>query len=164
MAQGTVYINTDKPAENKTPEAKKEIKKLDKLVTEANRVIYEVESVFPFQFFPDRLVIDENKITFIRKHLFFKRIYPIPYDSIATVRVNRTILFSSLEFEVTRFTDPPSRLTHLNPAKAARAKRYITGIMQAKKEGVDLTKLDIEELKVKLEKIGSSANETTKLF
>ena len=163
-ATGTVYINSDSNKEKHASPSKKELQKLDKLVDESNRIIYEVESAFPFQFFPDRLIIDENKITLIRKHLLFKRVYPIPYDNIATVRVNRTIFFASLEFEVTRFTDPPNTLTHLIPSKAAKAKRYITGIMQAKKEGVDLTKLTMEDLRIRLEKIGGSANETIKLI
>ena len=161
---GTVYINNHRNQKKQAGPDKKELQKLDKLVTESNRIIYEVESAFPFQLFPDRLIIDENKITLIRKHLLFKRVYPIPYDNIATVRVNRTILFASLEFEVTRFTDPPSTLTHLNPSKAAKAKRYITGIMQAKKEDIDLTKLGLNDLRTRLEKIGGSANETIKLI
>ncbi len=168
-SSGTVYI--DQPPKKSTkfkkqadPETKRELNKLDKLVSGSNRIIFELKSTFPFQLFPDKLIIDENKITIIRRNLFYKREFPISYDNLSTVKVNRNMLFASMEFEVIRFEEPPANLNYLPPQKAAKAKRYISGILQAKKEGVDLSKLDLTQTRNKLEQIGSSKEEITKLW
>ncbi len=44
------------------------------------------------------------------------------------------------------------------------AKRYITALLEANKEGLDLTTLDINEVRSKLQKIGSPEDEATRLF
>lgn len=164
MAQnGTIYIqNQEKPASD--GEKQKVRDKLNRLVKGTQRVIYEVKATFPFQLFPDRLIIDENKVTIVRKNLFFKRVFPITYDNLVTVKVNRNIIFASIEFEVVRFAEPPTTMTYLKPAEADKAKRYITGLLEATKEGIDLTKLDINEVRRKLEQIGSPEDEATRLF
>lgn len=164
---GTIFINKpDDTRPKDTESAKKDTEsaKLDKLVTEASRVIFEVTSTFPFQIFPDRLVIDESKVTIIRRSLFHKREFPIPYDNLSTVKISRNLFFASIEIEVIRFQQSPSLINYLEPGKAAKAKRLISGILQAKKEGIDLSKLTLDEARIKLEKIGTSKDELNTLY
>src|SRR5687768_6675998 len=39
--------------------------RLDEVVAGTGRVLFQAKSIFPFDFFPDELVVDENKISFI---------------------------------------------------------------------------------------------------
>jgi hypothetical protein len=145
-------------------EAIKESRKLDDLVQETSEVIYEIQSIFPFQLFPDRIIIDHNKITIIRKDLFFKRVFPIDYSDILTVKVDRSLVFASIVFEVKRLDQNPRPITFLSPREATIAKKYITGILTAKKAGVDLSKLGSIETKKRLKKIGTGEDEAETLF
>ncbi len=128
---GTVYVNRQEESKS---EARKEFKKLEKLVEKTNNVIYEISSTFPFQLFPDRIIIDENKVTLARKELFFKRTFPIMYDDIITVKVDRGILFAAIEFEIKRLEKSPRPINYLNPKEASTAKKYIMGLVEAKKQ------------------------------
>lgn len=157
----TVYASSDATAKD---EAVVESKKLDGLVHETDKVVYELRSVFPFQLFPDRVIIDENKITIIRKELFFKRVFPIDYDDIITVKVDRSLIFASLSFEVKRLSKNPRPINYLWPHEASIAKKYITGILTAKKAGVDFSKLNTVLVKKRLKKIGSGSEEAETLF
>jgi hypothetical protein len=130
--------------------------KLKKLAKKSNHIIYEVSSVFPFQLFPDKLVIDENKITIVRKEIFFKRIYSVMFADILTVRVNRGILFAAIEFDVKRMDYHLRPLTYLKPKEASLAKKYIMGLCEAKRENIDLSKLTVEQIRGRLEEIGES--------
>lgn len=159
----TVYVSNE--GQDKQ-DAVDESKKLSDLASETNDVIYEVKSVFPFQLFPDKLVIDTNKITIVRKELFFKRIIPIAYEDLITVMVNRSILFASIDFDVKRLdrSHSPRPINFLWPRKATLAKKYITGILTAKKAGVDFSKLTATQIRKRLKEIGSGSEEAETLF
>lgn len=157
----TVYINNEIIREK---EAIEESKKLDDLVYENDETIYELQSIFPFQLFPDRLMIDQSKITIIRKDLFFKRVFPIDYDDIITIKVDRSLIFASMKFEIKRLRKNPRPLTFLDPTEATTAKKYITGILTAKKAGIDFSKLNSVEIKKRLRQIGSGTDEAETLF
>lgn len=162
---GTVYVNRQEQneAEPKT-EAKKELKKLEELVEKTKDIIYETSSVFPFRLFPDTVVVDENKVTLTRRDLFFKRTFPIMYEDIITVKVDRGILFAAMEFEIKRLDKKPRPITYLNPKEASTAKKYIMGLVEAKKAGINLSKLDTAQIRQKLEEIGTAQDEAETLF
>ena len=165
--KGTVYIENSIPKEaeqREVGEVIKEVDKLNKIVTESNHIIYELSSVFPFQLFPDKVIIDENKITIARKELFFKRVYSIMYDDILTVRVNRGILFAAIEFKVKRFGKNIRPITYLSPKDAAMAKKYIVALVEAKKAKIDMSKLSVDQIREKLEEIGQGDEEVENLF
>lgn len=162
---GTVYLNDNTPAPPPSPHVvRKEKKKLDKLIRASDEIIYSFSSVFPFQLFPDKIIIDENKVTIIRKMLFFKRIFPILIDDILTVKVNRNIFFASIEFEIKDLEENPSPTTFLWPGEASLAKKYIMGLMQARRNGVDLQSLTSGQLKKRLEELGGGEAEAETLF
>lgn len=164
---GTVYIEAETPkeaAQREVGEVIKEVDKLGKLIDKTNSVIYETSSVFPFQLFPDRVLVDENKVTIVRKELFFKRVFPIMYEDVLTVRVNRSFLFASMEFEVKRISKKPRPIAYLKPKEATMAKKYIMGLVEAKKANIDLSKLTTEQIKEKLEEIGKADEEAESLF
>lgn len=131
-----------------------EINKLNTLAQEANTIIYELSSTFPFQLFPDKIVIDENKVTIFRRELFFQRTYPILIEDILTIRLDEGILFSSLTFSANKFINMKRPLTYLKPEEAKKARQYIMGLVQAKKAKIDLSKLTLQEIRIKLEEIG----------
>ncbi len=165
--KGTVYIQTETKKEaqqREVGEVIEEVDKLGKLIDKTNSVIYETSSVFPFQLFPDRIIIDENKVTIVRKDLFFKRVFPIMYRDIITIRVNRSFLFASIEFEVKRIYKKPSSISYLKPKEATKVKKYIMGLVEAKKAGIDLSKLTTQQIKDKLEEIGGADEEAETLF
>ena len=152
---GTVYVDST---------LNKDSEKLDKLVKESNHTIYSLASTFPFQLFPDRIIIDENKITIARKELFFKRVFSILYNDILTIKVNRSFLFASIEFDVKRAREKPRPVVYLHPSEASLAKKYIIGLVQAKKAGVDFSNLTTKEIRNKLEEIGAAEEEAENLF
>jgi hypothetical protein len=166
---GTVYINPGKETKKESQQREvneviKEVDKLGKIIERTNNVIFELSSTFPFQLFPDRIIIDENKVTIVSKEFLFKRIFPIMYEDLLTVRVNRGILFAAMEFEVKRLSKKPRAIVYLNPKDATIAKQYIMGLVEAKKANVDLSKLTAEQIKERLEEIGKASEEVENLF
>src|SRR5258706_784937 len=164
---GTVYLNNETKKDTQQREVNaviKEVDKLGKLIDKTNNVIYELSSKFPFQLFPDKVIIDENKITIIRKEFLFKRIFPIMYEDLLTVKVNRGILFAAMEFEVRRLFKKPRPIAYISPKAATIAKKYIMGLVEAKKANINMSKLTVEQIRERLEQIGKADEEVESLF
>lgn len=173
---GTVFVNADSTPPLTTPSgeavptiqtrrppktAETEYKKLENLTSETEFVLHEVSAAFPFQLFPDKIVIDKSKITIVRNGLFYKRIIPIPIQDTLTVKMTRGILFAAIDFEIKGYETNPSSVTHLWGGEAFTALIYMLGLIQAFKNGIDLSKIPNEKILEKLEEIGRLENEKT---
>lgn len=137
---------------------------LDDLIKESNTTICRISSVFPFQIFPDEIIVDANKITIVRRNLLFKRSFPILINDILTIKVTRGIFFASMSFEVRGFEQNPNAVTFLWPEKATEAKVCILGILNVKKQNLDISKIPVELLKEKLTQIGEAEEEINTLL
>lgn len=148
---GTVF----KSQATQTPSAKEE-QKLDNLLERSNRIIFSTRTVFPFDFFPDEVTIDETKIQIIKKTFFYtQQTFPILIEDIHNVTASSSLFFASVKFEVAGSEENPGDLTFLWNSDAYKIKRIVTGITAAIKEGVDLSAIPTSELKQKLETIGA---------
>jgi hypothetical protein len=63
-----------------------------------------------------------------------------------------------LDIEVIGFENDPPPLKFLWAADATKARRIITGLTTAIKEGIDLSKIPAEDLTKKVEEIGIARN------
>ena len=165
--KGTVYVKTEaqnEAAQREVGEVIKEFDELGKLIDKTNTAIYEISSVFPFRLFPDKIIIDGNKVTVVRKSLFFKRVFPIMYEDLITVKLNRSFLFAAIEFEIKRISKKPRPISYLRPKEATLAKKYIMGLVEAKSAKIDLSKLSTQQIREKLEEIGKADEEVETLF
>jgi hypothetical protein len=136
-----------------------EEKKLDDLVSKSRRILYRTKTVFPFDLFPDEIIIDENKVDIIVKPFFYtENIFPVLLKNIHGVTINSSLFFASLSFEVIGMENDPGEIRFLWSNDAYKIKRIVTGLTIAIKEGLDLSKIPAEELVTKVEEIGKSRN------
>lgn len=152
-----VVVQGTRPPKTETTE----YKKLSDLTRETEEVLYEVSAVFPFQLFPDKIIIDKSRITIVRNGLFYKRIIPIPLRDTLTVKMTRGILFAAIDFEIKGYETNPSSVTHLWGGDAFTALIYMLGIIQAYKNKIDLSKIPTDKIMYKLEEIGRVEYEKT---
>src|SRR5258708_7965897 len=70
----------------------------EKLIKKSDRVLLKIKSVFPFEFFPDSIVIDESKVSIIHRIFFWTAaIQSIPIQHVQDVEVDTSILFATLK-------------------------------------------------------------------
>lgn len=145
-----------KPSQVQTEEEKSKLV-LEDLVEQAPTVLYKVKSIFPFDFFPDEIVIDTHKLNIINRIFFFSdSVASIPYSSIGDVQLETSIFFASLKVVTTALTRNLVTIRYLSKSKATRARRIILGLMVMEKEGVDLKKIDPKEIMKEVERIGAA--------
>lgn len=148
---GTV-LTSDKKIENLAPKNDK----LSILADLSKEVLFEAKSVYPFEFFPDKITICLNRITITYVKPFSKDERPIPIEYLNTAHVTRNLFFASLSIE-TFGVEKPNPIHHLKIDDARMARRYILALVECKKNGVnfgDYGIKDIKNIKKKLLTIG----------
>lgn len=148
---GTVFTS-DKKIEDLAPKNDK----LSILADLSKEVLFEAKSVYPFEFFPDKITICLNRITITYVKPFSKDERPIPIEYLNTAHVTRNLFFASLSIE-TFGVEKPNPIHHLKIDDARMARRYILALVECKKNGVnfgDYGIKDIKNIKKKLLTIG----------
>lgn len=135
----------------------KQHQKLQNLVNKSEHILLKISSVFPFDLFPDSLIVDENKVTFCHKE-FFKttEIHPVLIEDITDILVDTGPFFASLKIIDSSNERFPVTLIvgFLKNKIAIQAQKIIQGLIAAKKQGIDFGQFDTEELKRQLERLG----------
>lgn len=131
------------------------VRDLDTLVKESQRVLLRINAVFPFNFFPDEVIVDETKVSIIHKIFFYSNsIRSIAHEDIFNVIVEHSLFFATLEIVDRFFVEQPIIIRYLKKDDAILARRLIQGIIIAKKKGINLTELKKDELHRKIELLG----------
>ena len=147
----------EEPSAEHIQEENEETKKFKAAVVASQQILFRARNIFPFDFFPDEIVIDENKIDVIHR-IFFEtqRVFTIPYSNINGATSTVGIFFGSLSIELTGFEENPPVLTYLKKSDAIKARRIINGLVTAHKQGVQLQKVDLLKYRDELESIGEA--------
>jgi 2-keto-4-pentenoate hydratase len=140
-----------------TKESQKTIDKFDNLVQLSQAKLFETSTIFPFDLFPTKVIIDLNKVSIVNK-LFWgsQTIHSVFIADVTDVLVHTSFFFATLEIVDAGFIENSIKIERLNISDARRARRIIQGLVIAKKQDIDLSKLDIPDLVSKLETLGES--------
>ena len=133
-----------------------EMGKLNLLYRRAT-VLLRCKTVFPFDIFPNTLIIDYNKVDVIYRS-FFKtsEIMSIPIARINHVTVDSVAFLSTLQIDVKGFEHKPPPLRFLRTSDAHLAQSLLFGLISAHADKIDLSKFSTIEIMDKLVGIGSS--------
>lgn len=131
--------------------------KLQKTAIGSHRILFKARSVFPFDFFPDEVVIDENKVDLVYGIFFYTRqVISVSINDLNGAMSVSNMLFGSLELEIRGYDRNPLPITYLWNHDAERARRIINGLVACVKQGVDTSTLNLKFAQDKIENIGST--------
>lgn len=144
----TVFSSEQKPVD-----CAPKTDKLEMLADLSHQVLFEAKSVYPYELWPDKITICLNRITITYKKPFSVDERPIPIEYLNTAHVTRGMFFASLSIE-TFGVEKPNPIHHLKIDDARTARRYILGLIECKKNGINFGDYEIGEIKQKLQEIG----------
>lgn len=133
--------------------------KVETLLEESQKVLFRASSVFPFDFFPDVITIDECKVNIVAREFFFSEdIHSIPIEMIKDIEIESGPLFATLKIVPDGYPGHTPEVHHLRKQDAIKARRIIQGLMVASKHDVDLGNINVSKSKLLslIESIGSS--------
>ncbi len=128
--------------------------KLQGLIEKSHQVLFEAKAMFPFQLFPDHIVIDRNKVT-VEKRDFLRRedVHTILADNIDHIDLDFTLFLATIKL-AQKIPSTELVVPFFRKADAVRIKQIITGLLIAKSQHVNLEEVAAEGLADKLVEIG----------
>jgi hypothetical protein len=157
-----------KPAENAKAEDEskteskdnKEEKKLKEIVKESHTTLAKAKAVFPFNFFPDLITIDQHKLSIVYRQFFgIKQTVSVPIENIKNIQADLGPFFGSITVTSDHFINNTQTVNYLTRYDAERIQKLVQGIMVAVKEGVDISKVENHELGELLTDLGRGRTE-----
>ena len=137
---------------------KADSEQLARLVKKSRSTLLAISSVFPFEVFPDMLTIDENKVNVIYRYSWFsEHVHSVPIEDITGVSVEKNQFLATLKVIDSSNVRFPMELVirKLRIKDALLARKLIEGLIVARKEKIDLSKIDMKEVIGELINIGT---------
>lgn len=138
----------EKPSESQNPSS---------LADKSCITLLTVRSIRWLDLFPDKLIIDENKVSFIYKDAFRVRsIHSVLIENITYVEAHTSFLKGCLVVtDSSNYRHPIElKLDNLRKDAAIRARKLIQGLIYAKTLKMDFGELNPFDLEKNLEKLG----------
>ncbi len=150
----------DRERQDEIKESKKE---LDILASRSNKILFSTKAIFPFDFFPNTITIDANKVDIIIKTFFFtETVTSILLKEIMDVRVEATLFLGKLVID---YGPHPLKINTvyvptLWKSDALKAKEIIEGVLVLyRAENIDTTKLKPFETLEEIKEVGKMEEE-----
>lgn len=144
--------------ENQTADKQKRLDKRNvaNLVKKSNRILVSISAVFPFEFFPNSINVEEGRITIIKRHLLSSAVHSIDIKNISNIFINTTIFFSQLVIVSKTFEENEIRIRYLRNSEAVFLRRIIEGLRVFEYNQIDTSHYSKKELIAKLEELSTT--------
>lgn len=141
--------------ENKKNQAtKKELDKqvVDDLVKKSNRVIISISSkIFPWDFFPTTIIVEESRVTFIFRQFLSSQSHSVDIKDISNIFIESSFFLATLQVVSRTYIQNDIKIGNLNRKKAEKMKRIIEGLRTFVEHDIDTSDYEINELIAKIE-------------
>jgi hypothetical protein len=126
------------------------------LVKKSNRILVSVYSVFPFDFIPDIINVEEGRVSIIKRHLLSSAVHSVDIKDISNVFINHSIFFSQLEIVSRTFEDNEVKIRFLKNKDAVYIRRIIEGLRIFENKQINTSDYSVQELVAKLEELSKT--------
>lgn len=130
-------------------------RKLIKLEAISDEVLFKTRGIFPFDFFPDTVVIDKEKLTIAQRIFFFTgKIISVPMRDLLSVQANVGPIFGSIQLTSRYFFTNPQSIKFIWRSHALKMQRLLQGFIIATERNIDCSSVDKTQLLPLLEHLG----------
>lgn len=142
----------------KKPEPMVTVGRKDKTLvpaSEASMELARVEGIWPFDFFPDAIIIEEKRIIIKRRMFpFYTTTTTIPVSKILMFEVTHSIFFSSVYMKGYVGYNLEETFQWLSHKDAQRIKDVVDGLRLSQNESIEVLEHDKKGMSYTLEKLG----------
>ena len=127
-------------------------------------VLLKISAIFPFDFFPDSVTIDSDKVNVICRNLFgMQDISSVLVENISHVDVSTGVFTCTLHIiDSSNYRNPIDIVAHnLRHSDALRARKLIQGLITARKHNLNLPDPGSPDYLRECEKLGEESSENT---
>ncbi len=130
--------------------------RLDDMMSQSNRIIISVSSMFPWDIFPNTINVEETRVTIIHRQLFASQVHSVDIKYISNVFIDTDLFFAALTIVSTTFEENNIKIMKLRKKEAILARRIIEGLRMFIERDIDTSKYTNAELVDKLKELSTT--------
>lgn len=136
---------------NKATKKEEDRQTVSDLVKKSNRLIISISSLFPWDFFPNTIEVEESRVTFIFRQFLSSQSHSVDIKDISNVFIQSSLFFSTLQIVSRTFVQNDISIGHLDINKAHQVQMIIEGLRTFAEHAIDTSNYEIDELIAKIE-------------
>lgn len=128
------------------------------LVKMSNRCIISISSQFPWNLFPNTIIVEESRVTFKFNQFFSSQSHSVDIKDISNVFIESSMFFATLQIVSRTFIQNDIRIGNLNKSKAKKVQRIIEGLRTFAEHNINTSNYGVGELISKIEELNTIDN------
>ena len=130
-------------------------RELNKITSRSHEIMFKAKTVFPFDLFPDTVVIDREKLTIAERLFFFVgKTISVPVRDILSVEVDTGPFFGQIKLVSRYFFTNPQAIRFLGRSHAIKLQRLLQGYIIAHEREIDCRNIERDHLEKLLLDLG----------
>lgn len=121
------------------------------LIKKSNRCIISISSLFPWDFFPNTIEVEESRVTVMFRQFLASQSHSVDIKDISNVFIESSYFFASLRIVSRTFIQNDITIGHLDAKKARRVQMVIEGLRTFAEHNIDTSNYEVKELIAKIE-------------
>ncbi len=127
-----------------------DIQIVNELVKQSNRSIISISSLFPWDFFPNTIDVEESRVTFKFRQFLSSQSHSVDIKDISNVLIEFSLFFATLQIVSRTFVQNDIKIGHLPKAKAKKVQSIIEGLRTFAEHNITTSNYKIDELIAKI--------------
>ena len=116
------------------------------MLAQSNRIIASASSMFPWDFFPSTINVEETRVTIIHRQLLSSQVHSVDIKSISNVFINTDLFFASITIVSSTFKEGSIKIMKLRKHQAILTRRIIEGMRMFVEKDINTSKYSVQEL------------------
>lgn len=146
----------EKAVTNHAGRAEENRQAIEDMVNNSNRILIKISSVFPWDFFPTTIALEETRLTITHRQLFSSQVHSVDIKNISNIFIDNSILFSQLTIVSNTFIENQMIVDRLWKKEAIFIRRMIEGLRMFIEKDIDTTGYSRQELIDKLRELSTT--------
>ena len=121
------------------------------LIKKSNRCIISISSLFPWDFFPNTIEVEESRVTVMFRQFLASQSHSVDIKDISNVFIESSYFFASLRIVSRTFIQNDITIGHLEAKKAHKVQMVIEGLRTFAEHNIDTSNYEVKELIAKIE-------------
>lgn len=136
---------------NKATKKEKDKQAVNDLIKKSNRCIISISSLFPWNFFPNTIQVEESRVTFIFRQFLSSQTHSVDIKDISNVFIQSSIFFATLQVVSRTVVQNDITISFLDVKKAQQVQMIIEGLRTFAGNNIDTSNYEVKELIAKIE-------------
>jgi hypothetical protein len=156
LKQTTIGKDLPVTIKDRVLKAEKNKQAVDDMISNSNRILLRVSSVFPLDLFPSRIIVEDTRLVIIHRQLFSSQVHSVDIKDVSNIFIDTSIIFAQIRIISNTFAQNQIIVNKLWKKEAILVRNVIEGLRTFINHDIETTNFKTAELINKLKELNAT--------